>query len=87
MNEPKQLAEEIAKQILAFLRMAGPVSREYLSPEEVSDLTGIPIRQLETLRATRQGPPYYKLGGHKCSRIRYKINDIRSWIESDGPAS
>ena len=84
MSEPNQLADAIAKKVIAILQMAGPISREYLTPEEVSDLTGIPTRSLEALRSSRKGPPYYKLGDYKCSRIRYKISDIRNWIESGG---
>lgn len=83
----RQLATEIAEAMVAQLwaRMRTgevPIPPEYLSPRQVQLLTGIPTKSLEAMRSVRQGPPYYKVGDR---RVRYKLEDIRKWIESDGP--
>ena len=85
MNNPQALAEQIAEQILTRLRSNEPLTQEYLTPEDASVVTGISVRQLEALRATRKGPPYFKLGNSKCSRVRYRLADLRTWIERGGP--
>lgn len=67
-----------------FLRLQNgesPVAPEYLSPRQASQLSGTPVRTLEAMRGKREGPPYYKVGG----RIRYKLQDIRDYIEKEGP--
>ena len=85
MIEPDALARSIVSELLGVLESAAKPSPEYVSPEEASVITGIPVRQLEALRSTRKGPPYFKLGGHKCSRVRYRVRDLRSWVEAGGP--
>jgi len=82
----KNLAEEIGKALVeelwARLRKGDLlIAPEYLSPRQVSLLTGIPTKTLEAMRGSRKGPPYYKPGG----RIRYKVQDVRDFIERGGP--
>jgi hypothetical protein len=81
-----QLAEKIVAAIMEKLlerlrRSDLPMSREYLSPREVSELFGIPVRSLEAMRGVRKGPPYYKLG--KC--VKYRLRDVQDFIEAGGP--
>jgi len=82
----KQLAEQIGEamveQLWARLRSGDlPLAPEYLSPKQVSQLTAVSVKTLEAMRGERRGPPYYKIGG----RIRYKIEDMREWMERGGP--
>ena len=60
----KQLAREIGSKMVeelwARLRKGDmPVAQEYLSPRQVSQLTGIPVKTLEAWRGVRKGMPYY----------------------------
>ncbi len=82
----KQLAEKIAvvviEELQARLRKGDMlVGAEYLSPRQVSELTSTPIKTLEAMRGSRKGPPYYKVGG----RVRYRLQDVRDFIEEGGP--
>ena len=87
-NDPglKQLAEEIGKALVEELwarlrngEMLVPL--EYYSPRQVSQQTGISEKSLEALRSSRKGPPYYKVG----RLVRYKPQDVRDFIEKEGP--
>jgi excisionase family DNA binding protein len=51
----------------------------YLTPAEVSRLTGLGLKTLEAMRAKRRGPPYYKVG----RLVRYGLNDVYVWIERE----
>ena len=82
MDTSRQLIAEIARQLLPHLEKADILRREYLSPREVSAMTSIPLKQLEALRSARKGPPYYKLGKSRGSRVLYHINDVTAWIEA-----
>ena len=53
------------------------VSPEYLTPYQVAQMSGFTPKALETMRALRKGPPYFKVG----RRVRYRASDIRAWIE------
>lgn len=82
----KQLAKDIATEMLDELwsRMRRGdvlVAPEYLSPKQAAQLTGVPLKTLEMFRSVRKGPPYYRVGG----RVRYKLADVRAWIEASGP--
>ena len=80
------LAEQIAAAIIEKLwdRVRKGdllVAPEYLTPRQVAQLTGISVRTLEAMRGLRKGPPYHKVGG----RVLYKLQDVRDYIEADGP--
>ncbi len=82
----KQLAEHIAGDVLERfwdrLRKGKlPLAPEYLSPQQVAQLTGISTKTLEAWRGVRKGPSYYKLGG----LVRYKLQDVRDCVEAGGP--
>ena len=82
----KQLADHLASAIVeklwARLRKSDmPIAPEYLSPRQVSQLPGIPIKTLEAWRGVRKDLPYYKVG----RGVRYKIQDVREFIEGRGP--
>lgn len=44
--------------------------------EDVSEVTGVPVATLRSMRARGQGPHGFKLGG----RVVFKEDDVRSWI-------
>ena len=82
----KQLAEEIGsamvEQLFARLRTGDLViPPEYLNSRQVAQMTGVSVKSLEAMRSMRRGPDYFKIGG----RVRYRIQDIRDWIEAGGP--
>ncbi len=82
----RRLAEQIAADIMEklwdrFRKGDVLVAPEYLSPRQVSQLTGIAVKTLEAWRGVRKGPPYYKLGG----RVLYKLQDVRDYVEAGGP--
>lgn len=51
----------------------------YLTTEQVSQLTGLSIKALETMRYKRIGPPFLRIG----RRIRYLLSDIVAWLERE----
>ena len=54
---------------------AGP--NRLLTPEEVSEWLGIPIKTLANWRSERKGPLPLRVGTH----IRYRSGDVEAWIE------
>jgi predicted DNA-binding transcriptional regulator AlpA len=54
-----------------------PLEPEYLTAEQVTQLTGFTLKALEAMRARGRGPRYLKIG----SCVRYRLTDVRSWIE------
>lgn len=55
---------------------------EYVTPPQAAKLTGFSLRALEAMRARRIGPAYVKVGRAKNSPIRYRLDDIHSWMQS-----
>ena len=56
---------------------ADKVAREYLTSEQVSHLTGFSPKALEAMRHHRKGPQFLKVG----KRVRYRLVDVRAWME------
>ncbi|QIE45823.1 helix-turn-helix domain-containing protein [Pseudohalocynthiibacter aestuariivivens] len=52
---------------------------EYLKTSQVSEITGFSQATLETFRAKRMGPPFYKQGYN----VRYRADEVREWMEAD----
>jgi predicted DNA-binding transcriptional regulator AlpA len=50
---------------------------EILRTKDVENLTGIPENTLRWYRATRQGPPSFKLGAR---RVVYRKSAVLRWI-------
>jgi len=53
------------------------VMPEYLTAQQVAQMTGFSLKSLEAMRHKRNGPPYLKVG----TRVRYRADDVRAWIE------
>ncbi|MEM0989537.1 MAG: helix-turn-helix domain-containing protein [Pseudomonadota bacterium] len=73
------IADALAARILRELpRGRIPVTPEYLTAEQVSQMTGFSPKALEGYRAKRTGPPFLKVG----HSVRYRADDVRAWVES-----
>lgn len=55
---------------------------EFLTALQASALTGFSLRSLESMRAKRSGPPYMKIGKARNGPIRYRLEDVRSWMQA-----
>ncbi len=53
------------------------IKPEYLTAEQVEVMTGFSVKALETMRHRRRGPPFLKVG----FSVRYRVSDVRAWIE------
>ncbi|HZJ06752.1 MAG TPA: helix-turn-helix domain-containing protein [Nocardioidaceae bacterium] len=47
-----------------------------LTPEDVSDLLGIPVKTLANWRSERVGPLPLRIGCH----VRYRSSDVEAWL-------
>jgi len=47
-----------------------------LTPEDVSDLLGIPVKTLANWRSERVGPLPLRIGCH----VRYRSSDVETWL-------
>ena len=73
------LAEAVAERLLRELpRGRLPMTPEYLTAEQVAQMTGFSTKSLEAYRAKRQGPPFLKVG----HSVRYRADDVRVWMEA-----
>ena len=74
------IAEAVAERILRELpRGRVPVTPEYLTADQVSQMTGFSPKALENYRSKRSGPPFLKVG----HSVRYRADDVRAWVESE----
>jgi len=86
IEENAQLIERAVKAAVdeVFRRLQEgerPIVAEYLSPRQVREMCGVSEKTLEAMRGNRTGPPYYKIG----NRVRYRLANIRNYIEKEGP--
>ncbi|MET3770228.1 excisionase family DNA binding protein [Marisediminicola sp. UYEF4] len=51
--------------------------RVYLSPAQVAELLGVPVKTIYTWTSERTGPTFYKLGRH----VRFIEADVHSWVD------
>ena len=73
------IVDAVAERILRDLpRGRIPVTPEYLTADQVSQMTGFSPKALEAYRAKRQGPTFLKVGHN----IRYRADDVRAWVEA-----
>lgn len=55
---------------------------DFITTEEVSELTGIPVSLLLVWRTRKQGPAFYKLGPGRCGAVRYAREDVLAYIKN-----
>lgn len=48
-----------------------------LTPSDVSERLGIPVKTLANWRSERRGPLPLRIGCH----VRYRASDVESWLE------
>lgn len=73
------VAEAVAERLLRELpRGRLPMTPEYLTADQVAQMTGFSTKSLEAYRAKRQGPPFLKVG----HSVRYRADDVRAWMEA-----
>lgn len=68
--------EELSEQLTVN---DGDPQVEYLKTVQVAEITGFSQATLETFRAKRMGPPFYKQGYN----VRYRSDEVRAWMEAD----
>lgn len=86
-NNTRALAEEIGRAVAAqiadqWARAERPVPTEYLTVNQVTQMTGFSAKSLEALRSRREGPRFLKVG----ASVRYRVADVRAWIEGNSNA-
>ena len=83
----KQIAAEVAGIMTRHIDRVAKISEtfkdrrmvpEYLTENEVQELTGIKVATLKTHRQQRRGLPYVKLGG----LVRYKTKTVIDYMDS-----
>ena len=88
MDTIKSIAEGIAGAVAdrvadLLRRNDKPINPEYLTANQVAQMTGFSQKALEAYRSQRVGPPFLKVG----KNVRYRAADVRAWIEAGGPVS
>ena len=53
-----------------------------LNEYDVARITGLSVASVRRWRLLRQGPKYLKLSGRRGGAVRYKPEDLASWLES-----
>lgn len=51
--------------------------QQWLSPEDLADELGIPVRSVYAWRSRGAGPRGHKIGRH----VRYRRADVDAWLE------
>lgn len=54
-----------------------------LTPDDVSEMLGIPTKTLANWRSQRTGPLPLRIGCH----VRYRAADVQAWIEQRAEAA
>jgi predicted DNA-binding transcriptional regulator AlpA len=52
--------------------------RTYISPKELAELFGIPLKTIYTWNSEMTGPPFAKTGKY----VRYLLSDVHTWFDS-----
>ncbi len=58
------------------------MSEPLLTPNDVSELLGVPVKTLANWRSARTGPLFLRVGVH----VRYRQSDIEHWLEEQAEA-
>ena len=52
-----------------------------LTTAELATMIHVTTRTLEDWRLDKKGPPYFKLGNGKTSRVVYPLKGVMEWLE------
>jgi hypothetical protein len=58
------------------------MTKELLTPAQVADLLQVTTDTLESWRGKRIGPAWIKLGEGKRSPVRYRRNDVETYLKA-----
>ncbi len=64
----------------AAAHLANPVKRRYVSERELSIISGLACRTLQSWRLRKIGPPWIRLG----RAVRYDLAQFESWVGQQG---
>ena len=67
----------MAKPFKSALTPEPAAPRVYLSPAQVANLLGVPVKTIYTWTSEKTGPTFYKLGRH----VRFIEADVHSWVD------
>ena len=77
------LAEQIVVELLHRFQTGNSVlAPEYVSPSQAAVITGVPVKTFEVMRWRGDGPRFFRLGTGPRARVRYRISDLREWVET-----
>lgn len=54
--------------------------RDWMSPQELADWLGVPVKTVYVWNSTRTGPQGTRLGKH----VRYSRQNIAAWLAAQG---
>ena len=54
------------------------VRERLLSPEDLAEYLGVPLKTVYRWRYRGEGPASYRVGRH----VRYKLEDVEVWLQS-----
>ena len=55
-----------------------PARERFLSPQELADWLGVPVKTIYHWRSGGEGPPGIRIGRH----VRFAEDDVRDWIKA-----
>lgn len=70
------MANHPADSITAARNIGDASVGKLLTPDDVSDLLGIPVKTLANWRSERVGPLPLRIGCH----VRYRSSDVEAWL-------
>lgn len=53
------------------------MAQEFLSPDQLAEMLGVPVRSVYHWMSEGGGPPSVKLGRHR----RFRRSDVEAWID------
>lgn len=59
-------------------------NEQWMSPQELADMLGVPVRTIYAWRTRRDGPRGHRIGKH----VRFRMSDVETWLaaNADGVA-
>jgi excisionase family DNA binding protein len=52
-------------------------TNEWLSPQQLADMLGVPVRTIYGWRSRHEGPRAYRIEKH----VRFRLADVDNWLE------
>lgn len=57
--------------------------RKFITSIELAEMLGVSEGTLRNWRASKRGPPFIKLGKSIQAEVRYREDDIKSWLKKN----